>query len=101
MKSKKLLAAALAGLTAALWLSGIIPKQIAKIYGAYYIQKHFPEMQLECTGAEYSGAHGEYLLAFKSRNGKTYGFVTGPRYLPVFLGQGLLSIESDYREYYQ
>lgn len=82
----------------ALWFSGVVPKQIAKIYGANYIKKHFTEMQLGCTGIEWSKVHGDYLITLKGKNGKEYRCVIGPKYFPVFIGQGLFAIESDYAE---
>ncbi|MBE6932152.1 MAG: hypothetical protein E7464_02045 [Ruminococcaceae bacterium] len=84
---------------AALWFTGIIPKQIARIAGTSYVEKHFPEMQLECVGVEYAEAFGDYLISFKDKNGNAYSCVIGPELFPVSLGQGLFAIECDYAEY--
>lgn len=102
MKGQKpLICAAAAGIIDILWLSGIIPRQLARICGTYYAENNFPKMHLECTGAEYADAFGDYMITFKSKNGKIYSCIIGPKYLPVFLGQGLFAIESDYQEHYQ
>ena len=85
----------------ALWLTGLIPKQIAKIAGTGYVTKHFPEMELTCTGVEYASVFGDYLIGFEAKNGKTYSVVIGPELLPITLGQGLTVIEGEYEEHYQ
>lgn len=84
-----------------LWFGGIIPKRIAKKSGTDYVKEHFPEMQLECTSIEWSDVYGDYLIAFKAKNGKVYSCVIGPKYFPVSMGQGLFAIESDYQENYK
>ncbi len=102
MKIKKwLIPIAIIGIIAALWLGGVIPKQIARISGTSYVEKHFPEMQLECTGVEYADVYGDYLISFQDKDGNTYSCVIGPEYLPISLGQGLFAIESDYAEKYE
>lgn len=99
MKHKKLII--LIVIIGLLWFAGIIPKQIAKAAGTNYVRNHFPEMKLKCTGVEYSGPHGDYLIYFKGANENTYGCVIGPKYFPIFMGQGLYAIESDYEENYK
>ncbi len=99
MKHKKLIILIL--IIGLLWFTGIIPKQVAKAAGTNYVRNHFPEMKLECTGVEYSGPHGDYLIYFKDINENKYGCVIGPKYFPVFMGQGLYAIESDYEENYK
>lgn len=84
-----------------LWFTGIIPKQIAKISGTSYVNNHFPEMQLECVGVEYADVYGDYLITFRGTHENTYSCVIGPKYFPVFMGQGLFDIESDYAENYK
>lgn len=99
MKQKKwLIPVLILAVAVVLWLTGVIPKQIAKISGESYVNQHFPEMQLECTGVEWASVYGDYLVTFKSGSGSTYSCVIGPRYFPVYLGQGLFAIESDYAE---
>ena len=83
------------------WCVGIIPKQIAKIAGTNYVEDHFPEMQLECTGVEWADVYGDYLITFKDNTGNTYSCVIGPAFFPVFLGQGLFAIEDYYSENYE
>ncbi len=102
MKNKKwLICAVTVCIIAALWFGGVVPKQIAKIYGTSYVKEHFTEMRLVCTGIEWADAYGDYLIAFEGESGKVYRCVIGPRYFPVSLGQGLLAIEKDYAEYEQ
>lgn len=97
MKKKgRLIAFATVFAVAALWLGGIIPKQIAKICGEAYGKDRFPEMGLACTEVEWSDAHGDYLVTLQAENGTVYRCVIGPRYLPVSIGQGLFALESDY-----
>lgn len=84
-----------------LWLTGIIPMQIAKISGTSYVNKHFPEMALGCVGIEYADVFGDYLIAFEDKNGMRYSCVIGPELLPITLGQGLAVIEGEYEENYK
>ena len=101
MKRKKwLIPVLILAVIAALWGTGLIPKQIAKISGESYVNQHFPEMQLEFTVAEWADVYGDYLVTFKSSFGDTYSCVIGPRFFPISLGQGLFAIESDYAEKY-
>ena len=83
-----------------LFLLGIIPKQIAKIYASNYMNKNFPEMQFEYTGIEWSNVHGDYLIYFKDKDNNRYGCTIGPKYFPITLGQGLFAIEQKYLEEY-
>lgn len=84
-----------------LWFSGIIPKQIAKHYGVSYVNEHFPEMQLEYVNVEWNKYYGDYVITFKDKNGKNYGCVIGPKYLPIGMGQGIAVVEEEYRENYK
>lgn len=85
----------------ALWLTGIIPMQIAKIAGTSYVSNHFPEMELECIGVEYADVFGDYLIAFQDKKGNRYSCVIGPELLPITLGQGLPVIEAEYETNYK
>ena len=82
-----------------LWTIGMIPKGIARLSGTSYVKQHFPEMKLKCIGVEYADVFGDYLIAFEGKDGNRYSCVISPKILPVFLGQGLSEIESDYEEY--
>ena len=86
---------------AGLWLTGIIPMQIAKIAGTSYVRNHFPEMELECISVEYADVFGDYLIAFKDKNGKIYSCVIGPELLPISIGQGYDAILGEYEENYK
>ena len=98
MKKKWLLPAVTLVILSALWLTGIVPKQIAKIAGTGYVTKHFPEMELACTGVEYAEVFGDYLITFEDKNSKVYSVVIGPELFPITLGQGLMAIEGEYEE---
>ena len=78
----------------------IIPEQMAKICGNFYMKVHFPKMSLQCTNVEWSKYHDEYIIYFKDKESKTYSCTIGPKYFPIFLGQGLNSIEETYRNNY-
>lgn len=83
-----------------LWISGIIPKQIARISATNYLKKNFPKMQLEYANIEWSSSFGGYAITFKDENGETYGFIMNNRYFPISLGQGLFGFEEKYNEKY-
>ena len=83
-----------------LFLLGIIPKKIAKIYASNYMNNKFPEMKFEYIGIEWSEVHGDYLIYFKDKDNERYGCVIGPQYFPISLGQGLFAIEQKYLEDY-
>lgn len=78
----------------------IIPEQIAKVYGNVYMKIRFPKMSLQCTNVEWSKYHDDYIIYFKDKDSKTYSCTIGPKYFPIFLGQGLNSIEETYRGNY-
>ena len=101
MKKKRLIPLIAFVVIAALWLTGVIPMQIAKISGTSYVRKQFPEMELECVGVEYAAVFGDYLIAFKDKNGNTYSCVIGPVLLPVTIGQGYDVILGAYEENYK
>ncbi len=102
MKKKKwVIPIVIIGVVIVLWLTGIIPKQIAKISGTNYVNEHFPEMQMECVDVEYADVFGDYLIAFKDKGGNTYSCVIGPYLFPTSLGQGLFEIQEYYAENYR
>ena len=83
-----------------LWISGIIPKQIAKVSATNYLKENFPKLQLEYEDIEWSSSFGAYSVKFKDKNNKTYGFLMNNKYFPVSPGQGIFAIEEEYREKY-
>lgn len=85
----------------ALWISGIIPKQIAKISATNYLKKNFPKIQLEYVDVEWSSSFGGYSIRFKDENNEIYGFIMNNKYFPISLGQGLFGFEEKYREKYE
>lgn len=84
-----------------LWITGIIPKQIAKISSTMYLKKNFSKMQLEYVNIEWSASFGDYIITFKDDNNELYGFCIGPKYFPINLGQGMFEFKEIYREKYE
>ena len=84
-----------------LWISGIIPKQIARISATNYLKKNFPKIQLEYVDVEWSSSFGGYSIRFKDENNEIYGFIMNNKYFPISLGQGLFGFEEKYREKYE
>ena len=84
----------------ALWIGGVIPKQIGKIYGTKYMKDNFPEMQFEYVNIEWSSSFGGYSIIFKDENDEIYGFIMNNKYFPISLGQGLFGFEEKYNKKY-
>lgn len=84
-----------------LWISGIIPKQIAKISATGYLKKNFPKIQLEYVEIEWSPSFDGYSIKFRDENNEIYSFIMNNRYFPITLGQGLFGFEEEYREKYE
>lgn len=101
MKKKILIVViSIIALIAILWITGIIPKQIGKIYGTKYMKDNFPEMQLEYENIEWNKYYGDYIITFKDKENQNYGCVIGPKYLPISIGQGINAIIETYQEKY-
>ena len=83
-----------------LWVSGLIPKQFAKVYGTNYMKKNFPEMNLKYYEIEWSKYHGNYIITFIDANNQKYGVSIGPKFFPISIGEGLLVIIEDYSTNY-
>ncbi|MBE6149791.1 MAG: hypothetical protein E7170_03620 [Firmicutes bacterium] len=83
------------------WFSGIIPKQIGKIYGIKYMKHNFPEMQLEYINIEWNKYYGDYIITFKDKENQNYSCIIGPKYFPISIGQGLFEIQNVYLERYK
>lgn len=83
-----------------IWLSGVIPKYIGKIYSIKYMSDNFPEMNLEFANIEWSKQFGSYTVQFKDKDENLYGILVAPKYFPINLGQGLFAIEENYRNNY-
>ena len=84
----------------ALWISGIIPKQIARVSATNYLKKNFPKMQLEYVDIEWSSSFGGYSIRFKDQNDETHDFLMNNKYFPTNIGQGLFGFEEEYRAKY-
>lgn len=80
-----------------LWISGIIPKQIARISATHYLKKNLPEMQFEFVDIEWISSFGGYSIKFKDEDGKTFGFIMNYKYFPIAVGQGIFAVEERYR----
>lgn len=83
-----------------LWISGIIPKQIARVSATSYLKKNFPKMQLEYVDIEWSSSFGAYSIRFKDQNDEIHGFLMNNKYFPINIGQGLFGFEEEYRAKY-
>jgi len=84
-----------------LWISGIIPKQIARISATNYLKHNFPEKQYEYVNIEWSSSFGGYLISFKDENDKKIGFIMPNKYFPINPGQGTFALEESYRIEYK
>ena len=84
-----------------LWISGIIPKQIAKISAINYLKKNFPKKQYEYVNIEWSSSFGGYSIKFKDEKGKEVGFIMPYKYFPISPGQGTFALEESYRIEYK
>lgn len=84
-----------------LWMSGIIPKQIARIAATNYLKKNFPKKQYEYVNIEWSSSFGEYVIQFKDENGEMVGFLMNNKYFPITPGQGTFGLEDSYRVEYE
>ena len=89
MKSKCIKAVAFVLLVSVSWFSGLIPRQIAKIYGKNYVKNNFSEKQLEYVNIEWNKFYGDYIITFKDNEGKIYSSVIGPKFFPISMGQGV------------
>ena len=83
-----------------LWISGIIPKQIARISATNYLKRNFQKMQLEYVDIEWSSSFGGYSVRFKDQNNEIHSFIMNNKYFPINIGQGLFGFEEEYREKY-
>ena len=90
-KSKRIIiiSAVLITVIAVSWFSGLIPRQIAKIYGKNYVKNNVSEKQLEYVNIEWNKFYGDYIITFKDNEGKIYSSVIGPKFFPISMGQGV------------
>lgn len=101
MKKKIIIIVSILIIIVILWFSGIIPKKIAEVYGTYYLNKNFSKLQFEFVYVEWSPHHADYLIQFKDQNNQIYSFIIGPKYLPVYFGQGMYGFEEQYKERFE
>lgn len=84
-----------------LWITSIIPKQIAKIFSTMYLKNNFPKIQLKYESIEWNPYFGDYIIVFRDEDNKTHSFCIGPKYFPINIGQGISEFEENYREKYE
>ncbi len=84
-----------------LWISGIIPKQIARISAINYLKKNCPKMHLEYVDTKWDYIFGGYRVYFKDENNKNHGILMDNKYFPILPGQGIVAFEENYREKYE
>ena len=84
-----------------LWISGIIPRQIARISAINYLRKSFPKKQYEYIEGEWSSSFGGYVISVKDEKGTMAGFIINNKYLPISPGQGTVALEESYRIEYE
>ncbi len=84
-----------------LWISGIIPKQIARISATNYLKENFPKKEFEYVDIEWSSSFGGYSIKFKDESDKIVGFIMNNKYLPISPGQGIFALEDSYRVEYE
>ncbi len=85
-----------------LWISGIIPKQIAKISATNYLKNNFPKRQVEYVDIEWDSDYDVYLIKFKDKNNKMYAFTMKNKYFPSNLVELISSkFEESYKTEYE
>lgn len=84
-----------------LWISGIIPKQIARISATYYLKKNLPKKQFEFVDIVWFSSFDGYSIKFKDENGKEFDFIMNNKYFPINPGQGTFALEESYRIEYE
>lgn len=84
-----------------LWVTGIIPKQIAKISSTIYLKNNFPKIQLKYESIEWNPYFGDYIIVFRDEYNETHSFCIGPKYFPINIGQGIFEFRESYREKYE
>lgn len=85
----------------ALWISGIIPKQIARISATHYLKKNLSKKQFEYLDVEWNPSFGGYSIRFRDENGEIVGFIMNNKYFPIGVGQGMFALEESYRVEYE
>ena len=80
-----------------LWISGVIPKQIAKIAAENYLKSQFAEKHYTYVNIEWNRYAAGYLISFKDENNKTVSFYMYNKYFPIHPGQGTFQLEESYR----
>ncbi len=80
-------------LIATLWGSGMIPKQIGRIWGCNYVQDQFPELNLNFEKIEWNQFYGDYVITFRDQEHQTVSFVLYPKFFPSCPGQGTFPLQ--------
>lgn len=100
MKKKKIIVISILlilGVVLVLWISGIIPKQIARISATNYLEKNFPKKKYEYVDIEWCSSMDGYLVRYKDENNDIFGLIMPNKYFPIRPGQGTFALEDSYR----
>lgn len=84
-----------------LWISGIIPKQIARISATNYLKNNFPEKQYKYVSIEWASSFGGYVITFKDEKDKRASFIMVDKYWPVYPTQGTNALLESYNVEYK
>lgn len=84
-----------------LWISGIIPKQIARISATNYLKNNFPEKQYKYVNIEWASSFGGYVITFKDEKDKRASFIMVDKYWPVNPTQGTNALLESYNVEYK
>lgn len=84
-----------------LWITGIIPKFIAKVSATNYLKSHFPKKQFEFIDVEWSSSFVGHSIRFKDEKNEIVGFIMNNKYFPIDVGQGIFALEEKYREEFE
>ena len=84
-----------------LWISWIIPEQIAKNSAEKYLKENFPEKQFEYENIEWVSSFGGFDIKFKDENGKTVSLIMGGRFFPDTPTEGTNDLEEGYKIEYK
>lgn len=80
---KKRVAVLLLALLLALWFSGFLPKQTARLVAEAYMSHQTDGEGYYTTGADFSGPHGSYFVYFQDPDGNLRSVGIYYRYLPI------------------
>ena len=68
-----------------MWISGVIPRYIAKATAIKYVEENYSHLNLEFNKIDYSKSHGSYFAVFKDLGGSIYSFQLETKYFPTLI----------------